>query len=550
MSTETSLGPAELAERFRGIALQKQNGLLTLIQEKNAIFIHVKNGEIIRAWEGNEDEIFAEALIKSKKIVKAQLETALRIQGNIKQPFVRVLLDMGYLTSDEIKGIHRVVLEEILYSLYAWKSGHCRFEAQEITYDTDLIEPLSLFLVLSEWEHQAARWQALRLNIPSPQMVFEVVPGTLIPPLTDEVEAMEDLERTRVLYYPRHDDTQSKITRTIQQLQPAPVAPAIEANRPSGNWLLPFINGQRTVQEIIQQAGDGDSALFSVYEGLSDLLLKGSIFAQATSQPEPSAPAPVQPVRTESTDILEATSLPSGMGTETNSEISSIFTLSKWEETQRTGTTGAGTVFDEEPLEKMPDLSEPSARPARDELDGPVRPVGPVQIANRPDDERTEDSEPARPVREVEPAREEPKESEGVSPYRSHRSLRPRVPFRIEFPAFSAMQLRFFAQGFLGLLVVAVLIFSRSFMFAAFSVPQASSDAIQRLLMYNEEDLIRSALELYYLEHRGFPKILQTLKTERFLGTPKEQAIDLSQWNYQSAGVQFNLSKRIAQKNS
>ncbi len=519
MSTDVSLDQTELVERLKGISLQKQNGLLTLVREKNAIFIHFKNGEIVRAWEGNEEEIFAEALIKSKKIVQTQLETALRIQGNIKQPLVRVLLDMGYLTSEEIKGVHRLLLEEILFPLYAWKSGHFRFEAQETAYDGDLVEPFGVPQLLSEWEHRVAQWQALLLKIPSRQIVFEVIPGVLTAPPAFEMGQMEDLERTRVLpTYVRPDDTQSKITRTVYHLQHQERP---REKGPTGEWLLPIVNGQRTVQEIIEQIGIGEEeAVPSVYAGLADLLEKGYIRAQA--EVAEATPNP-----------LEATQLFSGISREIKPDISSSFTLSKYGGRQK------DRIPVEAPLEEVavvpvpvtPDenldrFSTVGSYAPPDEMPRPVEfETSPTTddtqfVAN--DDAGVDIAEATVPdkMREEGPAS--------------------RVPGRIAaVPAFSAAQTRFLVNALLGLLLVVVLVLSRSFIFAAFSVPPEFSGAIQRLVLQNEEGILRSTLEVYYLEHRRFPETLDGLR--RYFRTEKEQAIDLSRWNYRSDGTQFDL---------
>jgi hypothetical protein len=521
MSTEVSLDQVELVERLKGISLQKQNGLLTLVREKNAIFIHFKNGEMVRAWEGNEEEIFTEALIKSKKIVQAQLETALRIQGNIKQPLVRVLLDMGYLTSEEIKGVHRLLLEEILYPLYAWKSGHFRFEAQEIAYDGDLVEPFGVSQLLAEWEYRVAKWQAILLKIPSRQIVFEVVPGVLTAPPAFEMEQMEDLERTRVLpTYVRQDDTQSKITRTVHQLQHQERP---REKGPTGDWLLPLVNGQRTIQEIIEQIGIGEEdAVSSVYAGLADLLEKGYVRAQSE-------------VSGAVSDALEATQLFSGTSKEITPDISSSFTLRKYEGIQKVRIpveappeevpVAAVRITPEKPLEEfsptdlpaqsdeIPWSVEPETSPSTDDTHFSVNDEAGVDVAEAAVPDKVGDT--ARPSR---------------------------LPGRIEAPAFSAAQTRFLVNGLLGLLLVGVLVLSRSFIFTSFSVPPESSQAILRLVLQNEEDILRSALALYYLEHRHFPDALHGLRHS--LRTEKEQAIDLSKWDYRSDGAQFDLTRQ------
>ncbi len=529
MSIGTSLNQNELAERIRAIALQKQEGLLTLIREKNAIFLHFKQGEIVRVWEGNEEDLFAEALIRSEKILPVQLEAALRAQNNVKQPLARILLDMGYLDSDEIRGVHRALLEETLYPLYAWETVHLSFEVQPITYDAALVEPFSALAVLSAWENRAAQWQALLLKIPSRETIFEVVPGMLTTPVADGDVALDAIEQTHVLPYHRHEDTQSKLSRTIYQLQHKGEPGGIKKDM-AGEWLLPFINGQQTVQEMIEQIGLDHASVFSVYAGLADLLLKGAIRLRLQT-PYPTA-----------TEAIGATSLRFDVGREGATSNSLSFTLSKSETTQGAPlSVEASPRKTEEGTEHV--IPTPSDLPERE---GEVSGLSDGGIAILPDGEVGEVESPVDAVKIVPPLPEEAGAYAAQEDEKERITASSRTARRVALPVFSAAQIRFLVNSLLGLCVVALLIVARSSLFAALSIPEASSKAVQILLMHNEEDRVHFALALYYLEHQRFPETLQTLGFDASLHASGKQAIDLSAWSYRLDGASFDLERAAA----
>lgn len=68
-----------------------------------------------------------------------------------------------------------------------------------------------------------------------------------------------------------------------------------------------------------------------------------------------------------------------------------------------------------------------------------------------------------------------------------------------------------------------------------------STREVQNLLIYNEQDILRFALDLYYLKHRHYPETLQRLVEEGFLKTRRERQIDLARWHYQGEALQFKL---------
>jgi len=257
MALEGSIEEFGLPEIFQMIFLQKKEGVLKLTREKTTLFIAFSQGQVVSAGDGEEDARLADTLIKAEKITGDQLRALLKSQKRDKQPLVRGLVESGYLTAEEIKKLNRVLTEETVFSLFEWKSGTYKFDAKKISYDSQFVEPLSTESILMEGATRTDEWPLLKKRVPSVEMVFEVLPKE--PPPARAAEEPEEKD---------NDSFES-------------MADLSEPEEEEGAWLLPWIDGTRTVQEIVDHAQMGT---FPVYKALSELISQGRIKAKEESR--------------------------------------------------------------------------------------------------------------------------------------------------------------------------------------------------------------------------------------------------------------------------
>lgn len=256
MALEGSIEEFGLPEIFQMILLQKKEGVLRLTREKTTLFIAFNQGQIISAGDGEEDARLADNLIKAEKISGNQLKALLKAQKNNHQSFASALAESGHLTADEIKKLNRTLTEESVFALFEWKSGTYKFEAKETPYDSQLVEPLSTEFILMEGVRRTDEWPLLKKRVPSTELVFELTPRDPAPaPSGEEPEKQEE------------DSFGS-------------MGDLSEPEGEEGAWLLPWIDGERTVQEIIDHAQMG---VFPVYKALSELLSQSRIKANEES---------------------------------------------------------------------------------------------------------------------------------------------------------------------------------------------------------------------------------------------------------------------------
>lgn len=252
MALEGSIEEFGLPEIFQMILLQKKEGVLTLTREKTTLRVQFKQGQIIAAGDGDAEARLADSMVKAEKINTDQLKAALKTQKNGRQSLATALVQSGHLGAEEIKKLNRIFTEESVFALFEWKSGSYKFEPKETSYDPEFIEPLSTEFILMEGVRRTDEWPFIKKKIPSTDMVFEALQQD--PPPAPSVKEAEKKDE---------DSFES-------------MGDPSEPEEEEGAWLLPWIDGKRTVQEIIDHAQMGT---FPVYKALSDLLSQGRIKA-------------------------------------------------------------------------------------------------------------------------------------------------------------------------------------------------------------------------------------------------------------------------------
>ncbi len=145
MSLEGSIGEFGTPEIFQLILRQQKEGILTLVLESDTILVKFKKGRIVWAGERHEEASLGETLVRLGTISKDQLEAGInKASSKEDESLGRVLCGFGYVTPREIKKVNRLVTEETIFRLLDVQSGYYKFEPKDISYDTELIEPLIL----------------------------------------------------------------------------------------------------------------------------------------------------------------------------------------------------------------------------------------------------------------------------------------------------------------------------------------------------------------------------------------------------------------------
>jgi len=257
MALEGSIKDFSVVDILQLISMQKKAGILSLNNDQEEIFISFIHGNIVHAFSGDEDEQMSNALIMAEKITITQMRAALRMtQKGISLGQIFVKFD--YLSFEELKKWNQTLTQETIFSILSWESGRYRFDSEAVSSNMDCYLPISVERVLMEGMHQQDEWPLLLSKIASRSIVFEEV----LQPIGGADSYLSD-----------------EAVRASDQTNPEITAPSLEMLEMEEHlWLLKWIDGTRTVDQVIHHAGVG---AFPVYKCLVELLAIGRIKEKA-----------------------------------------------------------------------------------------------------------------------------------------------------------------------------------------------------------------------------------------------------------------------------
>ncbi len=251
MALEGSVKDFGVVDIFQLIAMQKKAGVLTLSHGDKTVLVSFINGNIVNAVEGDENERFSNALITAEKVSMTQLRAALRMVEK-EVPLGETFVKLAHLTPEEVKGWNQTLTQETVFDLLSWESGSYRFDQQDTFLKSDYYPPISVERILMEGMRQKDEWPALLKRIPSKTMVFEIV------------EKPKEAGDSFSSQYETNGEGSGSIEGLLDTEEHA--------------WLLQWINGVRTVEDVVSHAGVG---AFPVYKCLGELVAEGRLKERA-----------------------------------------------------------------------------------------------------------------------------------------------------------------------------------------------------------------------------------------------------------------------------
>jgi len=124
------LEEAAFADVMRSLLISRDTGLITCTSEQLTKTVHVQEGRIVFAQSSDRDDRLGEVLLREGMISVEQYE----LSGKLIRPGKRqgtILVELGYVTPQElVKGV-RLQVEGIVLDLLRWRSGAYRIEMRD-----------------------------------------------------------------------------------------------------------------------------------------------------------------------------------------------------------------------------------------------------------------------------------------------------------------------------------------------------------------------------------------------------------------------------------
>ncbi len=289
MALEGTLKDFSLADIFQLIGIQQKTGVLTLKSEEDVVTVSFESGSVVSADSQKKklEDLLGSVLVKSGRITESQLQNALRIQKRTLQRLGHILIQERLITHDDLREALRLQITQVVYRLFRWKEGDYSFKQESsIEYDQEHFTPLSAESILMEGIRMIDEWPIIEKKIRSVDMVFARSKPSAPVSIRYEEEEEEDvlgaaIAGARPAESPRQEVPPDAVVMSDKEAK-----------------VYEKIDGQRTVQELIDRAGLGD---FETCRTLYDLLARGIV---QEVYPETGRPATASAPRAKASPIL------------------------------------------------------------------------------------------------------------------------------------------------------------------------------------------------------------------------------------------------------
>jgi len=214
MAIEGALQDVSLADICQLLGMGMKTGCLSITDRSNFGYIYFERGRVIYASVLNRKDRLGELLVRNHVITRKDLSAAAEKQAQSKgKRLGEILVEIDALSQEELQRYIQMQIEEAVYHLFAWSQGSFHFDTDQMPDEEGLylvsIPPEAL---LMEGARRVDEWSQIEKKLPSFDVVFQLD--------KHPDESDEDVELTK---------EQKKV--------------------------LPYIDGVRTVTEIMDEAG-------------------------------------------------------------------------------------------------------------------------------------------------------------------------------------------------------------------------------------------------------------------------------------------------------
>src|SRR5688572_5752781 len=231
MAIEGSLQDVALADICQLLAMGMKTGCLSLTDRSNFGYVYFERGRVIYASVLNRPDRLGELLVRNNVITREDLSVAMKAQAHQKGLRLgELLVKKGALTDEQLQRYISLQIEEAVYHLFTWNQGSFHFDPDQKPDEGVFLVNISAESMLMEGARRVDEWGLLQKKIPSMDIVF----------------GME-----------KNPNDSKDVELTAEQKK-----------------LIPLIDGNRTVAELVHESGMVE---FEVAKALYGLIQAGFV---------------------------------------------------------------------------------------------------------------------------------------------------------------------------------------------------------------------------------------------------------------------------------
>lgn len=252
-----------LSELLQWAGLGQKTGTLAVsaISVEKKIFF--SEGRILSSSSSDPREYLGHFLVSHGYISEEELAKAMQVQEESKILLGKILVMIGAISEQDLMRLMRLKVEESIYDVFLWPDGEFRFADDELP-EMKMV-PLSVDVtgIIMEGLRRWDEWKRIREKVPT----NGAIPVLLGPVATDSLSE-------------------------------------------HANYILPYINGRRSIEEIAVQTHNAE---FHVAKLVYDLMTNGiaqvELPAAASASPPPPPPSSGEIPASSGDDVYETETL-------------------------------------------------------------------------------------------------------------------------------------------------------------------------------------------------------------------------------------------------
>jgi tetratricopeptide (TPR) repeat protein len=229
MAIEGSLQDVNLADICQLLGMGRKTGCLSVTDRSNFGYIYFEKGRVVYASVLNRPDRLGELLVRNHVITRKDLSQAMERQALERgKRLGEILVAQGSIDQEKLQRYIQMQIEEAVYHLFAWTQGSFHFDPdQKPDEDGVFLVNVNIDSLLMEGARRVDEWSLVEKRIPSFDTVFQ-------------------LDKD-----PNASDDQVELSKDQRKI-------------------LPYIDGVRTVTEIMNEAGlvefDTGKALYGLIQ--------------------------------------------------------------------------------------------------------------------------------------------------------------------------------------------------------------------------------------------------------------------------------------------
>ncbi len=164
---EGNLHEIPVPEVVQSFTAAGRSGVLHLSRGNTTKRIYFKDGAIVFASSDDEKERLGELLVRAGALTRSELDLACRVVARSHLRLGATLVDMGYLSAEEVDRRVKEQVASIVHSLFPWEDGVFRTEVRDLPLPPDLErKDLSTAALLMEGVRRIEDFATIRRGLP------------------------------------------------------------------------------------------------------------------------------------------------------------------------------------------------------------------------------------------------------------------------------------------------------------------------------------------------------------------------------------------------